>query len=102
MELTNNHVNIPLTAAPRKKVRTDRERRELQAKHTARVLKLLKTVLSGSILDAPAIAKKLRVTERTINRDLRAIKKAGVPLYFDPAVGGYRVPHGYQFHDHYE
>lgn len=85
---------------PRSKKRRkipDRERRELQATHLARAIQVLKLVLSEDIHDAGKMAEKLGVTERTVYRDIRALKKAGIPIIFDEGTKGYRVPFGFNF-----
>mgnify|MGYP002784719398 CR=1 FL=1 len=47
--------------------------------------------------DAPAIAKELECSERTVFRDLAVLTTAQVPLYFDDQCNSYRVRPGFRF-----
>jgi biotin operon repressor len=81
----------------RKRNVPDRERREIQAKHLARAIHVLKYILAEHHRNAADIAKELGVEERTIYRDIKALKKAGIPIVFDEGTKGYRVPYGFDF-----
>lgn len=47
--------------------------------------------------DAPAIAKELECSERTVFRDLQTLTTAGVPWFFDEQANTYRVRPGFRF-----
>jgi hypothetical protein len=47
--------------------------------------------------DAPAIAKELECSERTVYRDLQTLTTAGVPWFFDEECNSYRVRAGFSF-----
>lgn len=47
--------------------------------------------------DAPAIAKELECSERTVYRDLQTLSTAGVPWFFDERRNCYRVRDGFYF-----
>ena len=80
-----------------KQKRTDAERRARQCERIGRVLRVLQLVLSkGSPWDAKAIATELEVSERTIYRDIQTLQMAGVPIYHDEQVQGYRVRPGFR------
>lgn len=79
------------------KKRTDAERRARQCERIGRVLRVLQLVLSRSgCWDAPAIARELEVSERTVYRDLQTLTMAGVPLFFDPQTQRYCVQPGFR------
>lgn len=80
------------------KKRTDAERRVRQSDRLARVLRLLQLIHGPGRWNAPAIAKKLDCSERTVFRDLQTLKAAGVPWYFDEFSQSYRVREGYRGH----
>jgi len=77
--------------------RPDRDRRIRQADRLARILTVLRLIQSRSQWNAKSIAQELEVTERTVYRDLQALEFAGVPLYYDAKVEGYRVRADYRF-----
>lgn len=60
-----------------------------------RLLELIGLLQSGRPANAAALAGSLGVTERTVFRDLDALREAGVPLVFDEAEGRYRIPGNY-------
>ena len=80
------------------KKRTDAERRTRQSDRLARVLRLLQLIHGPGQWNAPAIAKKLDCSERTVFRDLQTLKAAGVPWYFDEYSQSYRIREGYRGH----
>lgn len=79
------------------KRREDAERRARQCERLARVLRVLQLILSRGQWDAPAIAKELECSERTVFRDLAVLTTAQVPLYFDEQCNSYRVRPGFRF-----
>jgi biotin operon repressor len=80
------------------KKRTDAERRTRQSDRLARVLRLLQLIHGPGQWNAPAIAKKLDCSERTVFRDLQTLKAAGVPWHFDEYSQSYRIREGYRGH----
>src|SRR3954469_17234821 len=80
------------------KKRTDAERRTRQSDRLARVLRLLQLIHGPGQWNAPAIAKKLGCSERTVFRDLQTLKAAGVPWVFDEYSQSYRIREGYRGH----
>src|SRR3954468_10295710 len=78
--------------------RTDAERRVRQTDRLARVLRLLQLIHGPGQWNAPAIAKKLGCSERTVFRDLQTLKAAGVPWQFDEYSQSYRIREGYRGH----
>ncbi len=80
------------------KRRTDAERRVRQVDRLARVLRLLQLIHGPGQWNAPAIAKKLDCSERTVFRDLQTLKAAGVPWVFDEYSQSYRIREGYRGH----
>jgi len=80
------------------KKRTDAERRVRQSDRLARVLRLLQLIHGPGQWNAPAIAKKLDCSERTVFRDLQTLKAAGVPWRFDEYSQSYRIQEGYRGH----
>lgn len=80
-----------------KQKRTDAERRARQCERIGRVLRVLQLVLSrGGSWDANAIATELEVSERTVYRDIQTLQMAGVPIYHDEQIQGYRVRPGFR------
>ncbi len=80
------------------KKRTDAERRTRQSDRLARVLRLLQLIHGPGQWNAPAIAKRLDCSERTVFRDLQTLKAAGVPWFFDEYSQSYRIREGYRGH----
>jgi biotin operon repressor len=78
--------------------RTDAERRVRQSDRLARVLRVLQLIQGPGNWNAPAIARKLGCSERTVYRDLQALAAAGVPWYFDDDSQSYRLREGYRGH----
>jgi predicted DNA-binding transcriptional regulator YafY len=60
--------------------------------------RILKIVEAGRYTTAGDLADKLRVTERTIRRDIEALQEAGFPLYDERAEGRkvWRLVEGYK------
>ncbi len=56
-----------------------------------RLLRLLQTLQSGSEKNVAALAGAFRVTRRTIFRDLKTLRQAGMPLEYDPQTERYYV-----------
>ena len=77
------------------KKRTDAERRVRQSDRLARVLRVLQLIQGPGPWTAPAIAKKLECSERTVYRDLQTLAAAGVPWFFDEYSQSYRIREGY-------
>ncbi len=80
------------------KKRTDAERRTRQSDRLARVLRLLQLIHGPGQWNAPALAKKLGCSERTVFRDLQTLKATGVPWHFDEYSQSYRIREGYRGH----
>lgn len=60
-------------------------------KRIHRLLTILWLVQSGRGWNAVRLAEYCEVTVRTIYRDLRVLKSAGIPCDYDPESGGYRI-----------
>lgn len=56
-----------------------------------RLVSLITLVHGHGDLNVARLAANYRVTERTIFRDLEALKAAGVPISYDPDKGGYQI-----------
>lgn len=56
-----------------------------------RLLRLLSLLQSRRRLNPGDLAQELEVRERTIYRDLEALRLAGVPLHFDKEADAYRI-----------
>ena len=78
------------------KKRTDAQRRVRQSDRLARVLRLLQMIQGQGNWNAPAIAKKLDCSERTVYRDLQTLAAAGIPWYFDDFNQFYKLREGYR------
>lgn len=62
-----------------------------------RLLSLLMLLQRGECLPAPALARELGVSVRTIYRDVDALAAAGIPVYAElGANGGYRLVENYR------
>ena len=55
----------------------------------ARLIRLMSTLGSGAVRSAEQLAKELSVCRRTIFRDLRLLRAAGLPVVFEESLGGY-------------
>ena len=86
------------TVSTMAKKRTDAQRRIRQSDRLARVLRLLQLIQGPGNWNAPAIAKKLDCSERTVYRDLQTLTAAGIPWYFDDFSQSYRLREGYRGH----
>jgi len=63
----------------------------------SRLLSLLMLLQSRGRLSAPALARQLEVSVRTIYRDIDSLSAAGVPVYGDPGRnGGYQLRDGWR------
>ncbi len=66
--------------------------------NNARVLRLLKLITllrSGRDFVADGLAQELRVSRRTLFRDLKMLEQAGVPYRFDHGNNSYRISDGF-------
>jgi predicted DNA-binding transcriptional regulator YafY len=66
-------------------------------KRLSRLTAILTQLQTKRILTSTALAEKFGVSMRTIYRDIRALEKAGVPIYTEDGKGyslmeGYRIP----------
>jgi hypothetical protein len=57
----------------------------------ARALRILKCLQSGPSFNAKELSQILQVSERTIYRDIRLIRSAGIDVNYDEQQGAYRV-----------
>jgi predicted DNA-binding transcriptional regulator YafY len=63
----------------------------------SRLVQLLLLLQARGSMTAPALARELEVSVRTIYRDLEALSGAGVPVYSEPGrYGGARLVDGYR------
>jgi predicted DNA-binding transcriptional regulator YafY len=71
---------------------------KLRNAEVIRQWRILKIVEAGRYTTAADLAEKLRVTERTIRRDIEALQEAGFPLYDERAEGRkvWRLVEGYK------
>lgn len=60
-----------------------------------RILALFLQLQSRPIVRAQDLADRFEVSIRTIYRDIKALEKAGVPIYSEPGTG-YSLAHGYK------
>jgi predicted DNA-binding transcriptional regulator YafY len=67
----------------------------IMARH-ARVLKILTCLQSGPAFNARQLSDHLKVSRRTIFRDLSIIRDSGVGLFFDSITDAYRLHAGSQ------
>jgi len=68
---------------------------EVMARH-ARVLRILTCLQSGPGFNARQLADHLKVSRRTVFRDLSIIRDSGVGVFFDSIADAYRVHPGSQ------
>ena len=68
---------------------------EVMARH-ARVLKILTCLQSGPGFNARQLADHLKVSRRTVFRDLSIIRDSGVGVFFDSIADAYRLHPGSQ------
>jgi hypothetical protein len=66
--------------------RTDADRRVRQAEHYGRLIRLLELLQGRLAYDAPALARELGVTKRTVYRDLYVLQLAGIPCHYGPGA----------------
>lgn len=53
-----------------------------------RLIGILSVLLQQEMITAPELAEKFEVSRRTINRDIEALCKAGIPIRTMQGVGG--------------
>ncbi|GIW94015.1 MAG: hypothetical protein KatS3mg110_2056 [Pirellulaceae bacterium] len=63
----------------------------------ARTIRLLACLQSGTAFNAKELSQRFNVSRRTIYRDLRLIRRAGVPIAFDSSHCGYRIDGGQDY-----
>ena len=56
-----------------------------------RILRLLMIVQSGGYYSPSELSQKLKVSKRTVFRDLDILYKVGIPCYYDENEGGYKL-----------
>ncbi|MFA5863733.1 MAG: YafY family protein [Phycisphaerae bacterium] len=56
-----------------------------------RLLELITLLRSGRRYDAQSLSRELKVSRRTIFRDLNILTAAGIPYYFDEETGAYGI-----------
>ncbi len=71
------------------------EKAKAAVQRQARVLRILSCLQSGSHFNAKELARRLRVSRRTVYRDLKMMREAGVPIHFDGEHSAYRVSASY-------
>ena len=71
------------------KKRRDKDRRLRQASRFARILTLLELLQSRVRYDAGSLARELKVSRRTVQRDLDVLELAGIPCPYVAEQGGY-------------
>ncbi len=64
-------------------------------KRTSRLIRLLITLQSESQNSFKGLLETLKVSRRTLYRDLQALQEAGIPCYFDRPGQCYRVDNGF-------
>ncbi len=63
----------------------------MSLKRTCRILKLLMMLQSENYKSPESLSEGLKVSKRTLYRDLQTLQEAGVPCYFDHVEGYYKV-----------
>jgi predicted DNA-binding transcriptional regulator YafY len=63
----------------------------LGLKRTIRLIKLLVTIQSESLSGLKELQETLQVSGRTLYRDLKALREAGIPCYIDRSKQCYRI-----------
>ncbi len=63
----------------------------MKTSRISRIVKILTTLQSNQSYSPDQLAKLLNTSRRTVFRDLKELQKVGVPYYYDPKGGGYRV-----------
>ena len=64
---------------------------------TDRLIGILSVLLQKEKCTAPELAERFEVSRRTINRDIEALCRAGIPICTMPgAGGGIRIMEGYR------
>jgi len=56
-----------------------------------RILRLVSILQTNRFCDPDELAAKLKVSRRTVFRDLDTLRKAGIPYYHDDDKGGYKI-----------
>jgi len=63
----------------------------MKSSRVSRVIRILVILQSGQHQAAADLAKMLGVSRRTVFRDLRDLRKAGVPCYYDKKIRSYTI-----------
>jgi predicted DNA-binding transcriptional regulator YafY len=79
------------------KKRHDKDRRLRQAARFARILTLLELLQSRVRHNAGSLARELKVSPRTVQRDLDVLELAGIPCLYIAEQGGYVLSGDYRF-----
>lgn len=80
-----------------KKARPDRDRRIRQADRIGRILRVLELIQSRGRWTTRAIAEEIECSERTVYRDLDALRFAGIPYYREGEQQFIRVRANHRF-----
>jgi predicted DNA-binding transcriptional regulator YafY len=60
-----------------------------------RILRLINIMRSGETLGIEELTRRMRISRRTVFRDLEMLAQSGIPCSFDPCRRGYRISEWY-------